>query len=298
MSYFYPIRPFLLSFVSLNRCKNRLFFPILSTRINSKMSPPVTAFYILSCIELTAFYIFDFIFAQALNRYKRDFPELDDCAPEDTPDVDSSGFVRVVANGAINMYQGREGGSAERRDYDEPSAVEEPLSLAAAAGANPVHTVVVVASVVGPLCSVLMTVLPHSASWMAQERPTWLRDIFVAVGLALDVLFIARTLSVIRFSEVTKTLWLSLMWFRLDFMLLMAAVALVGFGSIVVGLCLLAVGLYLAKRVMQLEKRLASLQLETQLLREDGMDVERVLVPGSEESKKAVGHGDGYTNLA
>lgn len=261
------------------------------------MSPPVTPFYVISCIELTAFYIFDFIFAQALNRYKRDFPELDDCAPEGTPDIDSSGFVRVVANGAMNMYQGGDGG-VENHGREELGVSAEPLSLAAAAGANPVHTVVVVASVLGPLCSVLMTLLPHSASWMAQERPTWLRDIFVALGLALDVLFIARTLSVMRFSEVTKTLWLSLMWFRLDFMLLMAVVALVGFGSIVVGLCLLAVGLYLAQRVMQLEKRLASLQLETQLLREDAMDIDRVLVPGSEESRKAVGHGDGYTNLA
>lgn len=286
------------------------------------MGGTVTFAYFFSCLELTVFYVFDLYFVQALNRYKREYPELDDCAPQSLPDVDGNEITRaafVAAQGAANVLNTRNdtqlcsGDNPNSRDAENPQnyvkmgegrsgssadSVPSLFSSKAAFFARPLHAFVVIASMVGPICAFLMTLFPHFTLWMSQDRAGWLRDIAVMIGLAIDILFIARIRYVQNFAEVSKSMWVSLMWFRLDFMLLMAINAIVGFGAILVGMCMLVVDLYLIYRLMKVEKALESEQLETQLLRDDAMtQVNDVLVPGSVESRKIAGVDSGYTAL-
>lgn len=266
-----------------------------------KMSPPdVNLYYFISCLEMTFFFVVDFVYTQGLNRYKREFPELDDCAPRGVPDVDSKETMRFLAEVTERAREGNVDGIFSSSSLGQPTAEEgrDIESRQWIIEMKLVHAAVVVASIVGPLCALLMTLLPHAMVWAAHDRPSWLREICLPIVFALDALFTARTLSLGHLSDVSKTVWLSLMWFRIDFMLIISLVAFIGFGFTVVGLCLFAVSLYLAYRIMELEKRLASLQEETQLLRSEDTDVKIVLVPGSEESKHAVGISEGYSQLA
>lgn len=273
--------------------------------------PEVTTMEVLGYLELVAFYVCDFVLAQALLRFKKEYPELDDCSPEESPDPYrlSEHWMQQATHAAADMYNNSISDSyrgahvsGDARNGD--AGMSERDRLYGGAGRPPLvsqrvaHFAVVVASVFGPLAAALMLFMPHSFQWMTHQRPAWIRDVFVAVGLALDAILIARTAAIVKLPEVSKDYWLSLMWFRLDFMLLVGAVALFGFGAVFVGPCLLCVGGYLAYRMVRLEKRLSSLQSETQLLPEEVMDATRVLVPGSEESKKASGLGEGYSNLA
>lgn len=57
---------------------------------------------------------------------------------------------------------------------------------------------------------------------------------------------------------------------------------------------MIAMAAYLAHRVMKMEKYLQRMQSQTQLVRGEVMSVDRVLKPGSEESKKAVNAHSGY----
>lgn len=280
--------------------------------------------YFFSCLELTIFYVFDLYFVQALNRYKREYPELDDCVPPSLPDVDGSEIAKAalmtaheaatalgsrsdakdslnasyMAHKAENPQHSMLMGDGEGAGGASADSIRSLFSSKAAFLSRPLHAAVVIASVLGPTLSLLMTLFPHFTMWMGRGRPAWLRDIALMIGLAINVLFIARIRYLQHFSEVSKSMWVSLMWFRLDFMLLMAINAIIGFGAILVGACMLFVDLYLIYRIIRLEKALESQQLETQLLRDDAItQVNHVLVPGSTESKKAVGIDSGYTEL-
>lgn len=282
----------------------------------------MTFSYFFSCLELSIFYIFDFHFVQALNRFKREYPELDDCAPESLPDVDGNEITSaalMAAKEAAAVLTSRNGPQSSPIDnfhsYEtenpeqyvktgdggvasSANSVNSPFSIKSSFQSRPLHAFVVIASLVGPMCAILMTLFPSFTLWMTRSRPGWLRDIAVMIGLGIDVLFIARIRYVQHFAEVSKSMWISLMWFRLDFMLLMAINAIIGFGAILVGVCLLIVDSYLIYRILKLEKTLVSQQIETQLLRDDAMSqVNQVLVPGSKASQTAVGVDSGYTAL-
>ncbi|CCW65445.1 unnamed protein product [Phytomonas sp. EM1] len=96
--------------------------------------------------------------------------------------------------------------------------------------------------------------------------------------------------------EVSKTRWISMMWFRLDFMFIMSVVALFGAGAWLVALCLCSVAVYSVHRLIKMEKHLNKVQRDTQLVRGE-VDVSRVLKPGTEESKRATGIHEGYNAL-
>lgn len=238
----------------------------------------------LANLELAAFYVIDFVLAQALNRFKRDHPELDECAPAEAPELDSQGFVNVVAAAAIERYRG------------EASTSSSTADQFAQYNMNPMHFGAVICSVVGPLLSVLAVLLPHGFAWLNLSRSSVLRDVGVCVCTAMLAVYAARTYSILQLPEVTKSLWLSLMWFRIDFMLGVTAVSFVGFGALYISICLLVVSVYLALRLSQLERKLLHVQRDSQLLREE-VFTDRVLAPGSEESKKASGIDDGYSQL-
>lgn len=282
----------------------------------------MTFSYFFSCLELSIFYVFDFYFVQALNRYKREYPELDDCAPESLPDIDGIEITSAALTAAkeaaavltshngpqsspidnLHSYEGENPRqyvkTGEGRVTSSTNSVNSPFSVKSTFRSCSLHAFVVIASLVGPICAILMTLFPTFTLWMSRSRPGWLRDIAVMIGLGIDVLFIARIRYVQHFAEVSKSMWVSLMWFRLDFMLLMAINAIIGFGAFLVGFCLLVVDSYLIYRILKLEKTLVSQQVETQLLRDDAMtQINQVLVPGSEASQKAVGANSGYTAL-
>jgi hypothetical protein len=81
--------------------------------------------------------------------------------------------------------------------------------------------------------------------------------------------YASRATRVSHFEEVSKAQWLSMMWFRLDIICVMATVFLLGWGDWLVAGCLYAVALYLAHRLMITEKRLVTVTSKTQLVRDE-----------------------------
>ncbi|KPI85706.1 hypothetical protein ABL78_5238 [Leptomonas seymouri] len=263
----------------------------------------------LCFLELIIFFTFDFLYARKLNELKNAHPELDDCAPNESPDLDTLAVLDSLTATAVDLYQHERErftgvpAPANTREYvtvDEhgPSATaaaEQPEVFSG--GKNMMHTLVVVCGVASPALTLLLILMPSAFSWTRFSVPSALSYIAAVPGMAATGLYAVRSYETTRVFDVTKTEWIAMMWFRLDFMFLMAAVALFGLGAWMIGGCLIAVAMYLAHRVMKMEKQLNRVQRHTQLVRGE-VDVERVLVPGSAESKKAAGINEGYSALA
>eukprot|EP00796_Vickermania_ingenoplastis_P001693 gene1693-1055_t len=252
--------------------------------LNSALLPFSFSFYVAEIFELTAPLTRIFsrssslsrdglhpssrVHRGSLNRFKQDFPEIEDCAPSESPDVDAEQLARGIASAAVDQYStytNRHAGA----DGSDAFQLSHVVGLARR---NLVHTATVFASIIGPVYATLALVFPSSMG-MAWDSASWIRDVSVAVGLAIVLLFTARTIVVNRMREVTRAGWISLMWFRLDFMLILGIIALFGLRMVPVGICMTTVGLYLAHRMALLEKRLSSQQTDTQLLPEDTSDM-------------------------
>ncbi|KPA74530.1 hypothetical protein ABB37_09184 [Leptomonas pyrrhocoris] len=267
----------------------------------------------LCFLELIVFFCCDFFYAKKLNEQKNAHPELDDCAPNESPDLDTIAVLDSLTATAVDLYQHERErftgvpAPANARDY---AFIDEHGPSAATAAAmnrsdaadnvgsnNIVHAVVVVCGVVAPVLTLLLVLLPSVFGWTRLHVPSVLSYLAAVPGLAAAGLYAMRAYDLTQVFDVTKTEWMAMMWFRLDFMFIMAAVALLGLGAWAITGCMLAVAMYLAHRVMKMEKQLNRVQRHTQLVRGE-VDVERVLVPGSAESKKAAGINEGYSALA
>ncbi|RNF27330.1 uncharacterized protein Tco025E_00400 [Trypanosoma conorhini] len=257
----------------------------------------------LATVELIFFFTFDFVLARVLNALKQDHPELEECAPEDAPDLDPVAVVDSLRHTVVEIYDYQHqrltgnavGAMADAVPGEDFASSPPPPSYSRG---NVLYSAVVVCGLAAPAITFLQFVFPTALGWCRFELPAWLQYIFVIPGLAAVFLFAARTTHVARYTEVTRQQWVLLMWFRLDFMCLMSAVALFGAGGWLVALCMFAVALYLAHRVMRIEKRLAHLTRETQLVRGE-VDIEHVYRPGSEEAERALAASDvkGYSAL-
>ncbi|CCD14018.1 unnamed protein product [Trypanosoma congolense IL3000] len=254
------------------------------------------AFWVTT-IALIAFYVADFLLARLLNSLKDDHPELDECSPEETPDLDPLTVINSLQKTAEEMvdYQRRRFRTGEAGGFaaDSTATVDvgdiPPMSAPSShRKSNVMHTIVVLCGIAGPFVVVFEALLPSVFGWCRFDFPVFVEYIGAFAGLASATVYAGRVSHCSSYRDVTRSQWLELMWFRLDFMCLTSIAAFLGTGSWFVTVCLLAVGFYLAYRVMRIEKRVRALQLETQLVRGE-VDVERVYVPGTAEAAQALG---------
>ncbi|CCW69638.1 unnamed protein product [Phytomonas sp. Hart1] len=270
----------------------------------------------LGLVELLVFLIFDFIYAHALSSHKNNHPELEECAPQDSPDLDTLKVLDSLAAEVVEIYKyqrHRLTGSNTHYSYVENDYVTLEVNprnppadglssdgLFAPSPRRPVsalHATVVLCGIAAPIFTLLTLLFPSAFSWAFFVFPTWLSYVFVAPGLGATALYVARVLMLLELVEVSKTQWISMMWFRLDFMFIMSTVAFLGVGAWLVAICILSVSIYSVHRLIKMEKHLNQVQRDTQLVRGE-VDVSRVLKPGTAESKKATGIIDGYSALA
>lgn len=159
------------------------------------------------------------------------------------------------------------------RQFFNPSAggtynnIDSPAEQQAQQKQRIIHLAVIIASFCAPFFSVLQILFPSSMAWSMFHSPTWLGYLATVPALVLVVIYGSRALRIGTFAEVSKAQWLSLAWFRLDAMVVMGFLILIGWGDWLVSLCLFIVGTYLAVRVMQTERRLQQVVQNTQLLR-------------------------------
>lgn len=267
--------------------------------INSSM--PV----FLGLLELVVFFVFDYMYARTLNTYKRNFPELDECAPAESPDLDTVAVLDSLATTAVEFYQSnRERMSGEPGSGSGAYTSVDPDSHGAAADSghgasrsNPLHAVVVVCGTVAPIATLLLLLFTKLFGWTAFPVPNLLSYVVVCCGAVTVLLYGSRAINVSSYADVTKTQWIAMTWLRLNAMFAMGLVALLGVGAWFVAGCMFAVAFYLAHRVLKMEKHLSCIQRDTQLVR-DEVDTSRVFVPGSAESRKAMGIHEGYSALS
>ncbi|ESL06317.1 hypothetical protein TRSC58_06011 [Trypanosoma rangeli SC58] len=259
--------------------------------------------FFLATIELIFFFTFDFILARILNALKQDHPELEECAPEEAPDLDPIAVVDSLRHTVVEIYDYQHqrftrtsGGAMD--DAVTGAGIDETPPPSLYSHGNALYGAVVVCGLAAPVITFLQFVFPTALGWCRFEMPVWLQYLVVIPGLAAAFLFAARTLHVTHYTEVTRQQWILLMWFRLDFMCIMSVVALFGAGGWLIASCMFVVALYLAHRVMRIEKRLAHLTRETQLVRGE-VDLEHVYRPGSAEAEQALASSDvqGYSAL-
>ncbi|EKG06128.1 hypothetical protein TCSYLVIO_002783 [Trypanosoma cruzi] len=257
----------------------------------------------LATVELLLFFIFDLILARVLNTLKLDHPELEECAPEDLPDLDPAAIVDTLQHNLEELYDHQHrrftGDTKEYTAFNETEVEFAPVPPPPPCNREKIlHGIILVCGPAAPLFTCLQFLFPTAFGWCRFLLPVWVQYAALIPGLAAVFVFAARTAHVAQYSDVSKQQWILLMWFRLDFMCIMSVVALCGAGAWLVAGCMFAVALYLAHRVMRIEKRLAHLTHETQLVRGE-VDIEHVYLPGSEQAERALASSDvqGYNAL-
>lgn len=265
----------------------------------------------ISLLDLIIFFLFDFMYANVLSKQKLAHPELEECAPAESPDLDTMAVLESLSTTAVEMYQHereRLTGIAAPANAGEYTSLDRPVAAAEGHGASHdigndgapkrtiIHGLVMGCGVAAPILTAFTFLFPSVTSWSRFSVASWLSYAASIPGVAAAGLYAMRSYELRHVQDVTKTEWIAMMWFRIDFMFIMAAVSFFGIGGWAIAACLLTVALYLAHRVLRTEKRLNRIQRHTQLVRGE-VDVQRVLVPGSAESKKATGVLDGYNAL-
>ena len=246
------------------RCNPVLFHKKRSKeRSEVAMSDGVVRF--VGCIDMIVFFVSDFFFAYVLHQLKKDHPVIDDCAPDQgTREVDTIAVLSFMNNptGATrggdddDLDSGRGGGRS-----GGASSIQSREDV--------IHKLVVVASFSAPIFSFLQVVSPTTLAWSQFAVPVWLGYLTMVPGLGVVMFYASRATRVSHFEEVSKAQWLSMMWFRLDIICVMATIFLLGWGDWLVAACLYAVALYLAHRLMITEKKLVSVTSKTQLVRDE-----------------------------
>ena len=216
----------------------------------------------VGCVDMIVFFVSDFFFAYILHQLKKDHPVIDDCAPDQgTRDVDTIAVLSFMNNPTAAM-SGLAGGA--QHDDDERGQEKSTQSRE-----DVIHKLVIVASFSAPIFSFLQVVSPTTLAWSQFAVPTWLGYLTMVPGLGVVMFYASRATRVAHFEEVSKAQWLSMMWFRLDIICVMATIFLLGWGDWLVAGCLYAVALYLAHRLMITERRLVSVTSKTQLVRDE-----------------------------
>jgi hypothetical protein len=240
------------------------------------MSDAVVRF--VGCVDMIIFFAADFFFAYVLHRLKQDHPAIDDCAPDSgLRDVDTIAVLSFMNNPTLSTagdgspYAGRTAATAAQNGSADLSASSSlfPGAAAAVDRENLIHKLVMAASFSAPIFSFLQVVSPSSLAWSQFAVPLWLGYLTMVPGLGIAMFYASRATRVSHFHEVSKAQWLSMMWFRLDIICVMATIFLLGWGDWLVAGCLYAVALYLAHRLMITEKRLVTVTSRTQLMREE-----------------------------
>lgn len=264
---------------------------------------------VLCFLGLIVFFVADFFYAKKLNEQKNAHPELDDCAPATSPDLDTIAVLDSLTATAVDLYRHerlRFTGVAAPANPNEYAAVgengvsEQPaanLDVGDQTGKTAMHTIVVVCSIAAPMLTVLLALMPSLFGWTRFRVHSSIAYLAAVPGMATAGFYTVRSYELTRVFDVTKTEWISMMWLRLDAIFVMSAVAFFGVGAWMVAVCMVITAMYLAHRLMRMEKQLNRVQRHTQLVR-DEVDVTRVLVPGTEESKRASGINDGYSALS
>lgn len=212
---------------------------------------------LFGCIEFTVFFAADFFIAFTLNELKARHPAIDEAAP---PDDDA--VPELVAG------VGAESGS---HAYSAASRFAAAMTGTPLSGSR-VHTAVIAMSVLAPFLCFLQMVAPDGMAWSMWTVPVWLGYLTIVPGLGLALFYALRAQRVAQLAElddVTKSMWLSVMWFRLDVVCAMATVMLLGWGSWAVAGCLYAMDVYLAQRLLATERRLVRATRGSQLLPDD-----------------------------
>jgi hypothetical protein len=224
----------------------------------------------VGCVNLVAFFISDFYFAYVLHQLKQDHPSIDACSPgDDEVEMDAMAVMSTLQKTVQNLAEGTSLGVAaslgqrmeEGGTYNEVSEAKERSKL--------IHKFVIVASFAAPIFGCLQIVAPIAMSWSMFEVPTWLGYLSVIPGLGVCMFYASRALRVANFEDVSKSQWLSMMWFRLDMMCVMGVVMLLGWGDWLLAICLFIVALYLAHRLLVTERRLSAELKHSQLIREE-----------------------------
>ncbi|KAG5471504.1 hypothetical protein LSCM1_01597 [Leishmania martiniquensis] len=263
----------------------------------------------LCFLDLIVFFAADFFYAKKLSEQKNAHPELEDCAPSTSPDLDTMAVLDSLTATAVDLYhheRERFTGVAAPANSREYAAVGEngmigqrvsSLDLGDPAGKTVLHTFVVVCSIAAPILTLLLVLVPSLLGWTRFRVHPSVSYLAAVPGLAAAGFYAMRSYELSPVFEVTKTEWIAMMWLRLDAIFIMSAVAFFGLGAWVVAGCMVATAMYLAHRLMKMEKHLSRVQRHTQLVR-DEVDVTRVFVPGTEESKRASGINDGYSAVS
>lgn len=214
--------------------------------------------YGVGCMEFIMFFASDFYIAYTLNQLKQQHPAIDDCAPDDEAVVEMD-----AEPGVSNAHLASSA-------YSAASIVAAAVTATPMTSGSRLHSAVVMLSVAAPFFCFLQIISPDSMSWSLWSVPVWLSYVTIIPGLGLSIFYALRAARVSQIGDtVTKSSWLSVMWFRLDVVCAMATVMLLGWGDWLVAACLYAMDLYLAQRLLSTERRLVKATRSTQLLSDD-----------------------------
>lgn len=252
----------------------------------------------IGLLSLLVYFVADFYYARFLSSQRDAHPELEECAPAESPEVDTVATFQNLTSTAVSFiqqerqrFQGEDG----RETYTSTEAAPSPIGVASFR-ANPIHTTVVLCSLVAPILTLLTLFSTTLFGWTLWDVPSLLSLLLTLAGIGAAGLYAVRAFNLSQSGDVTKTQWISMIWFHIDFMFIMAVVALLGPGAWLVSFCMFGTAAYLAHRAMKIEKNFSNVQRHTQLVRGE-VDLTRVHVPGSKESKSAMGVDDGYSAL-
>lgn len=159
-----------------------------------------------------------------------------------------------------------------------------------------VHIIVITASFAAPFFSLLQVLAPSLMGWSTFHVPSVVGFLVSVPTFALVGLYGSRATRVGSFAVVSRAQWLSLAWFRLDCVAMMALLLLIGWGDWLVSLCLLTVGAYMAFRLLETERRLAEAMQDTQLLRAQQQQHDKSYNNGYNNNNMSNGYGNGSNN--
>jgi hypothetical protein len=266
LSFGIPLMLFLMSFWCVSFLKpkesNIVHPPKESTKKKQRSSTMVDSLvHFIGCVNLVVFYVSDFFFAYVLHQLKQDHPSIDECTPGDADDeIDTINVVSSLHEAVQRVAEGSSLGVASSIGHAMDGSDDRSKLI---------HKLVIVASFAAPVFSLLQIMGPNAMRWSMFDVPSWLGYLSTIPGLGVCMFYASRALRVSNFEDVSKTQWLSMMWFRLDMMCVMGVVILLGWGDWLVAACLFVVALYLAHRLLMTERKLSSELKRSQLIREE-----------------------------
>ena len=238
------------------------------------------AIWAAGCMTFLLFFVTDFYMAYLLQNLKRNHPTIEEVSPPPFDEVVSTlrseGVEGDEEMDAANEPAGLHTGSTLRRGWQfrtgnrTVDAFLKRLEMKSEKDKNfVVQLFVMLVSCFAPLLCFLQMVVPKSVGWTMFGVPDWLSYITVFPALGVAGFYLMRTYRIGNVLEVSRGQWISLMWFRLDIICVVATLMLLGWGDWLVSLCLYVIDVYLAQRLLFTERRLVSTAGGSQLLPDD-----------------------------